>query len=128
MNRFSQYDVMVHEYHHRLKADSPSGTAQMIGEKLITGLDRKQSLVSDSLNRRIEDSEIHISSTRGGSIPGIHRVSFDSEVDTIILEHSARDRGGFADGALLAAEWIYGRKGLFSIDDLMQSVIGGEAI
>ncbi len=128
MNRFSQYDVMVHEYHHRLKADSPSGTAKMIGEKLITGLDRKQSIVSDSLNRRIEDSEIHISSTRGGSIPGIHRVSFDSEVDTIILEHSARDRGGFADGALLAAEWIYGRSGLFNIDDLMQSVIGGEAI
>jgi 4-hydroxy-tetrahydrodipicolinate reductase len=119
---------MVHEYHHRHKADSPSGTAQMIGELLIAGLDRKRNIVTDSLNRQIEESEIHISSTRGGSIPGIHRVSFDSEVDTIILEHSARDRGGFADGALLAAEWIYGRSGLFSIDDLMQSVIRGEKI
>ncbi len=126
MNRFSEYDVMVHEYHHRHKAESPSGTEKMIGDILINALDRKSSTVSGLPERRIEDSELHLSSTRGGSIPGTHQVIFDSEVDTIILEHTARNRHGFAEGAVMAAEWIYGRKGFYHIDHMMQSIIGGE--
>ncbi len=126
MNRFPQYDAMVHEYHHRRKADSPSGTAQMIGEILLDVLESKSSPVTGSPDRRIEDYEMHISSTRGGSIPGTHRVIFDSDVDTIVLEHCARNRGGFAEGAVLAAEWINGRKGFYNIDDMMLSMIGGE--
>lgn len=126
MNRFPRYDALVHEYHHRRKADSPSGTAQMLGDILIKYLDRKSQTVTAGLDRRIEENELHISSTRGGSIPGTHRVVFDSDEDTIILEHSARSRAGFAEGAVLAAEWIRGRKGLYSIDDMMHSLIGGE--
>ncbi len=126
MNRFPQYDVMVHEYHHRHKSESPSGTEHMIGDILINALDRKSSTVSGLLNRRIENSELHISSTRGGSIPGAHQVIFDSDVDTIILEHTARNRQGFAEGAVIAAEWIYGRKGFYNIEHMMQSIIGGE--
>jgi 4-hydroxy-tetrahydrodipicolinate reductase len=126
MNRFPQYDVAVHEYHHRNKADSPSGTAEMLGNLIVDSMDRKTVRVSGSLDRQIAENELNISSTRAGSIPGTHQVIFDSEVDTIILEHSARNRTGFADGALLAAEWIAGRSGLFSIDDLMRSIIGEE--
>lgn len=124
MNRFPQYDAAVHECHHRNKADSPSGTAEMLGNLIIDSMDRKTVRAGGSLNCRIAENELNISSTRVGSMPGTHQVIFDSEVDTIILEHSARNRTGFADGALLAAEWIAGRSGLFSIDDLMQSIIG----
>ncbi len=125
MNRFPQYDAAVHEYHHRHKADSPSGTAQMLGEIIIEKLDRKKAVVHELKGRRIEEHELHLSSTRGGSIPGTHQVIFDSDVDDIILEHRARSREGFAEGALVAAQWICGRKGLFSINEMMKSVIGG---
>ncbi len=125
MNRFSQYDAMVHEHHHNQKIDSPSGTARMIGEILVSTLEAKKEICTGRLDRRIEPNELHVSSTRGGAIPGIHRVLFDSESDTITIEHSLRNRESLADGALLAAEWIKGRKGLYNIDDMMQSIIGG---
>ncbi len=125
MNRFPQYDVMVHEYHHRHKVDCPSGTEQVLGQILMDTLDRKGSAVTGPLDRPLQDFELHISSTRGGSIPGTHQVIFDSDVDTILLEHSARDRSGFAEGALAAAEWVRERKGLFTMADMMQSIIGG---
>ena len=124
MNQFAQYDIAVHEYHHRNKVDSPSGTASMLGDMIIAAMDRKTKTVDGLLKRRIDEDELHISSTRGGSLPGTHQVIFDSDVDTIILEHSARSRTGFADGAVLAAEWLMGRSGLFTIEDLMQSIIG----
>jgi len=124
MNRFPQYDVMIHEYHHRHKAESPSGTAEMIGSILLDVLDHKQKKVTGNPGGKLEESELHISSTRGGSIPGTHQVIFDSDVDTIVFEHTTRDRSGFAEGALLAAEWICGRKGFYCIDDMMHSIIG----
>jgi len=125
MNRFSQYDVMINEYHHRHKADSPSGTAQMIGDILIDQIDRKNNVFNGFLERRIKDSELQITSTRGGSIPGTHRVTFDSEVDSLVLEHSARSRAGFAEGAVMAAEWVHNQRGFFNIDDMMDSIIKG---
>lgn len=126
MNRFPEYDAMVHEYHHRHKAESPSGTAHMIGKILIDTLDSKQLVFTGTLQGRIEESALQISSTRGGSIPGTHQLIFDSEVDTITLEHITRNRDGFAEGAIMAAEWISGRKGFYHIDQMLQSVIGGE--
>ncbi|HSW36342.1 MAG TPA: 4-hydroxy-tetrahydrodipicolinate reductase, partial [Candidatus Limnocylindrales bacterium] len=125
MNRFSQYDVMVHEQHHKNKIDSPSGTAEMIGKILIDALDRKNAIVTTALNRQIGMHELHISSTRGGSIPGTHQVIFDSDVDTIVLKHTARSRSGFAEGAVLAAEWIQGKRGLYHINEMMHSIIRG---
>lgn len=124
MNRFPQYDAAVHEYHHRYKADSPSGTARMLGEMIVEVLDRKEKIVDGPVNRRIGEQDLHISSTRGGAMPGTHQVIFDSEIDTITLEHTARSRTGFAAGAVLAAEWVMGRSGLFTIEDLMQSITG----
>lgn len=126
MNPFPQYDVLVHESHHRQKIDNPSGTAMIIADILLKKLDRKKSLLTGLPKRRIEEQELQISSSRAGSIPGEHRVVFDSEVDTIIIEHSARSRRGFAEGALRAAEWICGRSGLYNINDLINSVLGGE--
>lgn len=118
------YDVLGHEFHHKGKADSPSGTATMLGNILLENLDRKGRLAVDKLERKIEPDEIHFSSTRGGSIPGTHLVMFDSPVDTIEIRHTARNREGFAAGALMAAEFIQGKTGFYTIDDLMDDVIG----
>ncbi len=126
MDRFEHYDVMVNETHHRNKLDCPSGTAEMIGVILLDALSRKNRIVTGNPEKALSEDDLHISSIRGGAIPGIHRVVFDSEVDTISIEHSVRNRSGFAEGALLAAEWIINKKGLYNIDDLMQAVIGGD--
>ncbi len=125
MNRFPQYDVLVHESHHHRKIDSPSGTARIIADILLEKLDRKNTLLTALPERPLKEGELHLSSSRVGSVPGNHTVIFDGEVDTIILEHSARSRCGFAEGAVQAAEWIYGRSGLYDINDLMNSIIGG---
>jgi 4-hydroxy-tetrahydrodipicolinate reductase len=124
MNRLPEYDCMVHEYHHKRKADSPSGTAAMIGNILVEELEAKERVVTDALYRKIEDDELHVSSTRGGSIPGTHTITFDSDVDTISITHTARGRQGFAAGAVKAAEWIVGREGIFSIDAMMKNMLG----
>lgn len=124
-NLFTDYDPFIHEYHHNKKADSPSGTASMLGDIVLNEIERKKEKVTESLKRVIRPEELHISSTRGGSIPGTHIVTFDSPVDTIELKHTARGREGFASGALAAARWIKGRKGFFSIDDMMKDIIEG---
>jgi 4-hydroxy-tetrahydrodipicolinate reductase len=123
-NNLPDYDVLGHEFHHKGKADSPSGTAAMLGKILLNNLDRKQRLAVEKLDRKIEPDEIHFSSSRGGSIPGTHLVMFDSAVDTIEIKHAARGREGFAAGAVMAAEFIQGKTGFYSIDDLMDNVIG----
>jgi 4-hydroxy-tetrahydrodipicolinate reductase len=123
-NTLPDYDVLAHEFHHKGKADSPSGTAVMLGKILLDNLDRKQRLVTDKLDRKIEPDEIQFSSTRGGSVPGTHLLMFDSPADTIEIRHTARGREGFAAGAIMAAEFIRGKTGFYSIDDLMDEVIG----
>jgi 4-hydroxy-tetrahydrodipicolinate reductase len=125
-NRFTDYDPFVHEFHHNRKADSPSGTAEMIGRMLLERIDRKSSLVTEALHRRIGEEELHISSTRSGSIPGTHLVAFDSPVDTVELKHTARTREGFAAGAVAAAEWIADKHGFFAVEDMMNTITGGE--
>jgi 4-hydroxy-tetrahydrodipicolinate reductase len=125
-DRFSDYDPFVHEFHHNRKADSPSGTAEMIGNMLLERIERKQRLVKESLHRPIAAEELHVSSTRSGSIPGTHLVAFDSPVDTVELKHTARTREGFAAGAVAAAEWIADKHGFFAVEDMMNTITGGE--
>jgi len=125
INSVEGYDTFGLEYHHNKKADSPSGTANMIGKILINELNNKKTLVYDKLDREINPEELHIASVRGGSIPGTHIVGFDSTADTIELKHTARNREGFAMGSLTAAKWINEKKGIFNIDDMMNEIIGG---
>lgn len=94
----------IHEAHHVMKKDAPSGTA----------LQLKRAMVAGGYDRPID-----VSSTRAGSIPGSHTVGFDGPSDTITLTHTARDRGAFARGALAAARWVQGRHGWFDMHDVL---------
>ena len=123
MNNLINYDVYGYELHHNKKIDSPSGTAKNIGEILIKNIRRKNKLVFDKVDRKIEPNELHFASVRAGSIPGTHVVGFDSNADTIELKHIARNRKGFALGALTAAEWIQNKKGFYTIDDMTNSLL-----
>ncbi len=125
INRFPFYDVMGYELHHNRKKDSPSGTMDMIGNILLEKIKNKKKIVTEKLERKISEEEIHLASVRGGSVPGTHVVAFDSDVDTIELKHTARSREGLAVGALEAARWIKGKKGFYNIDDMMNEIIGG---
>lgn len=122
-NNFTEYDPMLYELHHNQKKDSPSGTQKMLGNIVLEELTNKNKGVEEKLDRRIEADEIHFASIRGGYIPGTHVVMFDSDVDSIELKHTARNRDGFAKGAVMAAIWIAGKKGFFNIDDFMKSII-----
>ena len=113
-----EYDVYVHEEHHSQKVDSPSGTALRISEILLDAVERKTRIVTNAESGVIPPEGLHVSSVRAGSISGIHRVGFDSVSDSIELRHTARNRTGFALGALRAAHWIHGRRGVFSMDDV----------
>jgi 4-hydroxy-tetrahydrodipicolinate reductase len=123
INKVPEYDVSAVEYHHKGKADSPSGTAKMMGDILINNIERKEKLVTEMLDRKIDAKELHFASVRGGSVPGTHSILFDSEADSIELTHTARNRKGFALGAVMAAEWVKDKKGFFGIDDFMDELI-----
>jgi 4-hydroxy-tetrahydrodipicolinate reductase len=100
-----QFGAWVHEIHHVAKRDAPSGTALLLRDAMIAA----------GFNRTVD-----MSSARAGTIPGTHTVGFDSASDTIELIHRARDRRGFAAGALLAARWIQGRTGWFNMQDVLR--------
>ncbi len=117
------YDIMAHEAHHNKKRDSPSGTAKTIAAILLENISRKTSVYEEKLDRMIKPEELHFSSIRGGAIPGTQSVYFDSEFDTIEMTHTARSRGGFATGAVIAAEWIAEKKGLFTEKDMMKQLL-----
>jgi len=102
------YAPFIEEAHHNRKRDAPSGTALKLRD-----------LMSEHLG-----PEIPTSSTRAGYIPGTHRVGFDSEADQILLTHTARSRQGFAAGALLAAKWMIGRKGVFEFGEVIDERLG----
>jgi 4-hydroxy-tetrahydrodipicolinate reductase len=104
MQAHEQYGAWIHEAHHATKRDAPSGTALVL----------RDIMVGASYKRPID-----MSSTRAGAIPGTHTVGFDGASDTIELTHTARDRRGFAAGALLAARWLEGRRGWFTMQDVL---------
>ena len=110
-NRFPTYDPFLEEAHHKFKKDAPSGTALTLREMMEARCGR----------------EIPTSSTRAGYFPGEHTVGFDSETDTLRITHTARNRAGFAEGALLAARWIQTRKGLFEFAEVMEDLLEGRA-
>jgi len=101
------YDAFIEEAHHKRKRDAPSGTAVQLRD-----------IVASDLGR-----EAPVTSTRAGYIPGTHRLGFDSAADQITLTHTARSREGFAAGALLAARWIVGRKGMYEFAEVFDEII-----
>jgi len=106
MRAYPQYGAWIHELHHAAKRDAPSGTAL---------------LLRDAMTRAGYDRVVDVSSTRAGTIPGTHTIGFDGPSDTIELTHMARDRRGFALGALLAAQWIKDKRGWFSMTDVLRT-------
>jgi len=103
---FPLYEPYLTEAHHKFKKDAPSGTALEIKRQ-----------VQPSFGER----EIPVASIRAGHIPGVHELGFDSEADTVVLRHTARGRQGFAEGALYAARWVVGKRGLFSFAEVLES-------
>ena len=116
--RFPDYDPYVLERHHRQKKDAPSGTAKMLAEIVEkAGGQRRRAMTS--LSGPLKQDEFLVSAVRAGGIVGEHTVGFDSGGDEILLEHRARSRRGFALGAVLAAEWIASRTGVFGFDAVL---------
>lgn len=120
--KFDFYDVAISETHHHGKADSPSGTALALGQIVLQHIRRKKEMVHETVHKTIKPEQLHVTSTRVGNVVGIHRVLFDSEGDSIELMHTAKNRSGFALGALIAAEWLRGKKGVFMMKDVLASV------
>jgi len=125
-NSCPEYDLMGYEIHHRRKKDSPSGTALTLGKIVTSNSSRKSKVVTERLDRPPAPDEVHVASLRGGDEPGTHTLLLDSTADTIEITHRARSRGGFALGAVRAAEWLAGRKGLFEINDFIREILEGE--
>lgn len=119
VDRYSDYDVAISETHHNKKADAPSGTALSLGATILKEFRRKTELLANSPEGQIQSNQLHVTSTRVGSVAGTHKVTFDSESDSIELIHTAKDRRGFALGALVAAEWLQGKKGFYTMRDVI---------
>ncbi|MBO7055092.1 MAG: 4-hydroxy-tetrahydrodipicolinate reductase [Bacteroidales bacterium] len=116
MNKFPQYDVCVEEAHHNQKLDAPSGTAITIAKDILANIDRKKDW---RLNEFKSTDELQVVSTRLGTIPGTHVVTYDSAEDVLEIKHMAKSRRGLAFGAVLAAEFVQGKKGVFGMKDLL---------
>ena len=119
------YDPWVAEWHHRAKADAPSGTARRLAA-LVAGAGPAQAAVREGLPiGAIPPGDVHVAAVRAGSQPGRHLVGFDGPHDAVTLEHVARGREGFAYGAVLAAEWLRGRRGLHGFDEVLDELVRG---
>jgi len=118
MSQWEEYEISIEETHHVHKQDTPSGTAIFLANDIIRNIERKEKWVKE-LSENPE--EIEIKSYRTEDVPGTHIVRYESEIDTIKIIHTAKSRKGFALGALLAAEWVIDKKGIFTMKDLLQS-------
>jgi len=122
INRCEEYDIWGTEIHHKQKIDSPSGTAKVLENILLQNIERKTDIIEDKLERKIKENEIHFSSTRGGAVNFAHTIGFDSEADCIEIKHSARNRNGYALGAVKTAEWLVKQKpGFYTMEDYLKS-------
>ncbi len=117
MKAFPQYDVSITEVHHTQKLDAPSGTAITLAEDIIA---LNKTKTNWTIGEPKSNTELHINPIREGAVPGIHTIKYDSEVDFIEMTHSAYSRKGLAFGAVLAAEFCIGRKGILSMTDLLK--------
>lgn len=123
---FDEYDVAGFESHHNKKADSPSGTARTLAERVLAQMKRKTKVVWDTLDRPPAPDELHFPSLRVGAVPGVHSIFIDSTSDTIELTHTSRNREGLARGAVRAAEWLAADRpaGVYTMDDVLAELFG----
>ncbi|MFH1375986.1 MAG: 4-hydroxy-tetrahydrodipicolinate reductase [Patescibacteria group bacterium] len=112
-----EFDVSIHETHHTAKVDAPSGTARELANIVIENFPEKKEISTDDTEQPSPEA-LRISSSREGKVVGIHEVTFDGASDTITLTHSGKNRDGYAQGAVLAAEFLQGKKGVFTAKDL----------
>ena len=114
MSGFSEYSIEMEEIHHTQKLDAPSGTAITLAEDIIKNSDYKNWTLEEP-----KKDEIHIDAKRIEHVPGTHEVTYNSEIDSISIKHTAHSRQGFAMGAVVAAEWIKDKKGVFTMKDVL---------
>lgn len=114
MKNLPEYSVSIEEIHHTQKLDAPSGTAISLAETIIENSSKTHWKLNEA-----SENEIPITAKRIENTPGTHTVTYQSDIDTIEIKHTAHNRKGFALGAVLAAEWILGRKGIFSMKEVL---------
>ena len=114
MKNIEQYKVSMEEVHHTQKLDAPSGTAISLAKGIIENSDYTNWTLEKANNK-----EIHIDAKRIENVPGTHSVFYDSDVDQIEIKHTAHSREGFALGAVIAAEWLQGKKGVYTMKDVL---------
>lgn len=121
MNKFPEYEVRMDETHHLQKKDHPSGTAVTLAEGILNSVDRKKKYIGllEGQEADITPFDLQIVSKRKPDVPGYHAVTYESEIDEITISHNAKNRLGFAKGAVLAAEWCIGKQGVFGMKDLL---------
>ncbi len=115
MRNLNEYQISMEEIHHTKKLDAPSGTAITLAEGIIKNSDKK----SWALNVTNKETEIPIIAKRINDVPGTHSVTYNSSIDTIDIKHTAHSRDGFALGAVVAAEWLVGKTGVFTMKDVL---------
>ncbi|MBO6517911.1 MAG: 4-hydroxy-tetrahydrodipicolinate reductase [Bacteroidia bacterium] len=118
---YSEYEPSIDEIHHLQKLDAPSGTAITTAETLLTNLSRKNNWVhhENGIGTISNDVELSVNSFREENVPGTHTVKYSSDIDTIEIKHTAHNRKGFATGAVVAAEWMVGKTGIYTMRDLL---------
>ena len=114
MANIDGYNVTMEEIHHIHKLDAPSGTAISLAQGVI-----ENSSYNNWTLENAKEKEIHIEAVRTGEVPGTHTVTYDSGIDSIEIKHTAHNREGFALGAVIAAEWLAGKQGIFSMRDVL---------
>jgi len=117
LDQLSEFDITLYESHHSSKLDSPSGTAIDLANAILEKLQRKKRWSPPAMPH--DASTLEVTATRLGHVFGQHRVLIDGPSDSLVFEHTAKNRDGFAMGAVLAAEWIQGRKGIYSVEEMM---------
>ncbi len=117
------YDVHVEEIHHRHKRDHPSGTAIRLAETVLDELDGPTHWKAGPPDGPPDPSVLYVTSVRAGEVPGSHTIGFEGRDDRIEVRHDARSRAGFAEGAIRAAEWIRGRHGIYTFDEVVADLL-----
>jgi 4-hydroxy-tetrahydrodipicolinate reductase len=121
----SGYDPWIADWHHRAKADAPSGTARRLAAIVAEAAPGGVAVCSGLPKAPLAPGDVHVAAVRAGSQPGRHLVGFDGPDDAVTLEHVVRGREGFAGGAVLAAEWLRGRRGLHAFEDVVDDLVRG---